>query len=221
MPVYNYTTIDDPFAFGGSATSAIGINAAGQIVGYYGDASGTHGFLLSGGMYTPLDDPSAANQTMASGINNVGQIVGSFQHSSGTTHSFLYNPNGGTYTSVDAVAPDAEALGINDAGQIVGDYRDNTGAIHGFLLINGLHATIDDPLAKSLELGPQRLHHCIGHQQRRPGRRVVRDFGYRQPRLPLQSQRRHLHHPRRSFGGSARHRCVRHQRRGRDRRVLL
>jgi hypothetical protein len=34
MPVYNYTTIDDPFAFGGSATSAIGINAAGQIVGY-------------------------------------------------------------------------------------------------------------------------------------------------------------------------------------------
>jgi len=120
MPVYNYTTIDDPFAFGGSATSAIGINAAGQIVGYYGDASGTHGFLLSGGMYTPLDDPSAANQTMASGINDVGQIVGSFQHSSGTTHSFLYNPNGGTYTSVDAVAPDTEALGINDAGQIVG-----------------------------------------------------------------------------------------------------
>ena len=154
MPVYNYTTIDDPFAFGGSATSAIGINAAGQIVGYYGDASGTHGFLLSGGMYTPLDDPSAANQTMASGINDVGQIVGSFQHSSGTTHSFLYNPNGGTYTSVDAVAPDTEALGINDAGQIVGDYRDNTGAIHGFLLINGLHATIDDPLANPLSLGP-------------------------------------------------------------------
>ena len=91
---------------------------------------------------------------MASGINDVGQIVGSFQHSSGTTHSFLYNPNGGTYTSVDAVAPDTEALGINDAGQIVGDYRDNTGAIHGFLLINGLHATIDDPLANPLSLGP-------------------------------------------------------------------
>jgi hypothetical protein len=32
MPVYNYTTLDDPFQVG-FTTGAIGINDAGQIVG--------------------------------------------------------------------------------------------------------------------------------------------------------------------------------------------
>jgi hypothetical protein len=33
MPVYNYTTLDDPSA--ANYTQAIGINSTGQIVGYY------------------------------------------------------------------------------------------------------------------------------------------------------------------------------------------
>jgi probable HAF family extracellular repeat protein len=41
----NYTTLDVP---GASYTSAQGINASGQIVGYYWDAGGTsHGFLAT------------------------------------------------------------------------------------------------------------------------------------------------------------------------------
>jgi probable HAF family extracellular repeat protein len=51
------TTIDDPFATRG--TRALGINDAGQIVGDYQDASGEHGFLLSGGTFTTIDDPLA------------------------------------------------------------------------------------------------------------------------------------------------------------------
>jgi probable HAF family extracellular repeat protein len=73
----SFTTLDDPsagsgvFIFGG--TYATGINASGQIVGYYNDSSGAshaflysggsnvaHGFLDSGGTYTTIDDPSAA-----------------------------------------------------------------------------------------------------------------------------------------------------------------
>src|SRR5256884_7445278 len=39
-------------------TIASGINAAGQIVGQYTDASNqVHGFLYSNGTYTTLDDP--------------------------------------------------------------------------------------------------------------------------------------------------------------------
>jgi uncharacterized membrane protein len=57
MPVYTYTTLDDPSAT--NFTQAFGINSAGQIVGSYGNASGTHGFLLSGGTYTTIDDPLA------------------------------------------------------------------------------------------------------------------------------------------------------------------
>ena len=55
MPVYNFIPLDDPSATGG--TFATGINASGQIVGHYNTSSGDHGFLLSGGTYTPLDDP--------------------------------------------------------------------------------------------------------------------------------------------------------------------
>jgi probable HAF family extracellular repeat protein len=47
--IYNFTTLDVP---GFQDTSANGINNAGQIVGWCGDTGGTHGFLLSGGMYT-------------------------------------------------------------------------------------------------------------------------------------------------------------------------
>jgi probable HAF family extracellular repeat protein len=42
-----YTTLDDPLVTLG--TLAYGINATGQIVGLYKNATGYHGFLLSGG----------------------------------------------------------------------------------------------------------------------------------------------------------------------------
>jgi probable HAF family extracellular repeat protein len=74
MPVNVYTPLDDPLA--STATGALGINGAGQIVGYYTHASGTHGFLESGGTYTTLDDPSATAGTYATGINGMGQIAG-------------------------------------------------------------------------------------------------------------------------------------------------
>jgi probable HAF family extracellular repeat protein len=48
MPVYTYTTFDDPLATT-NGTIANGINGLGQIVGTYFNASGEHGFLLSGG----------------------------------------------------------------------------------------------------------------------------------------------------------------------------
>src|SRR5437764_13238642 len=84
MPVYTYTTLDDPSA--NNNTQAFGINASGQIVGQYTDASNhTHGFLYSNGTYTTLDDPSASATvgTFALGINDLGQIVGNYGDASG------------------------------------------------------------------------------------------------------------------------------------------
>ncbi len=72
---YHFTTID--FS-GASGTLASDINDAGQIVGfYYESAVVWHGFLLSGGVYTPINVtfPGAYN-TAAQGINKTGQIVG-------------------------------------------------------------------------------------------------------------------------------------------------
>src|SRR5262249_53253906 len=99
---YNFQTIDDPL--GVSGNFALGINARGQIVGQYSDASNvSHGFLLSGGQYTTIDDPSAgtgAGQgTDAGGINASGRIVGTYTDANNVNHGFLLS--GGQYTTLD------------------------------------------------------------------------------------------------------------------------
>jgi len=132
-----YFTLNDPLATGD--TFAYGINDAGQIVGEYSDASGSHGFLLSAGKYTTLDDPSAGgplSSTVARGINNKGQIVGSYRDSANHEHGFLYS--GGFYITLDdpLATQGTEVFGINDAGQIVGRYVD-AGGTHGFLATLG------------------------------------------------------------------------------------
>src|SRR6266566_4485683 len=150
MPVYTYTTLDDPSAVGAN-TFAYGINDTDQIVGVYPDASNKgHGFLLSGGLYDTLDDPLGTNGTFAQGINEAGQIVGSYRDASNKSHGFLYNPNGGTYITLDDPlgTHGTFAQGINDAGQIVGTYYNSIGTgAHGFLYNpnGGTYTTIDDP----------------------------------------------------------------------------
>jgi len=51
MPVDTYATLNDS-SQGIIATDPWAINGSGQIVGYYENASGVHGFLYSGGTYT-------------------------------------------------------------------------------------------------------------------------------------------------------------------------
>ena len=147
MPVYTYTTLNDPLSLGAN-TIARDINSTGQIAGTYVNNGGSHGFLLSGGTYSTLDDPLATNGTFAQGINASGQIVGYYQDAAAIMHGFLYNPNGGTFTTLDdpsGTAATTTASGINATGQIVGSFFMG-GKSHGFLLTNGLYATLDDPL---------------------------------------------------------------------------
>ena len=88
MPTHIFNTFDDPSELTPS-TQALGVNDTDQIVGLYQTASGYHGFLESGGTYTPLDD-SLATATVAQGINGMGQIVGWYNSASGS-HGFLYS----------------------------------------------------------------------------------------------------------------------------------
>jgi probable HAF family extracellular repeat protein len=85
-----FTTLNNP---GNNGTFWRGINASGQIVGYFLAGSFAHGFLynLSSGTFTTLDDPLGTNGTQALGINNLGQIVGSYIDASRHSHGFLYN----------------------------------------------------------------------------------------------------------------------------------
>src|SRR5262245_1998383 len=131
MPIFAYTTLDDPSAVNG--TFATGVNAAGQVVGSYTDASGiSHGFVYAGGGYANFDDPDAGNSgdTLPDGINNLGQIVGWFSNfpqeiaflKIGDSYPFIVNPN-----NVNDVTL---AHGINSQGEVVGEYTDAAGT-HG------------------------------------------------------------------------------------------
>jgi probable HAF family extracellular repeat protein len=120
-------------------------------VGSFTDANGhRHGFLLSDGQYTTLDDPNAGVfGTSAEGINDRGQIVGVYNDVNGYRHGFVLSH--GQYTTLDdplavpGYARGTAAVGINDRGQVVGAYDDSNGAFHGFLLSGGQYTTIDDP----------------------------------------------------------------------------
>src|SRR5712672_2765341 len=123
MAIYTYATFDDPSA-STPFTLAHGLNGMGQIVGTYINTGTQHGFLLSAGTYTTIDDPLGAHSTEALGINGSGQIVGLYAIGS-AQHGFLYNPTGGIYTTIDFPGANGTfAQGINAAGQIVGQYRD-------------------------------------------------------------------------------------------------
>jgi probable HAF family extracellular repeat protein len=119
----------------------------GQIVGFYQNASGTHGFFLSGGIYTTLDDPLATGFTEALGINDAGQVG---TYAAGSFHGFLHLNGNGLYVTIDdplAGSLGTVATGINDAGQIVGYYLDSSNSSHGFLYSGGNYTPLDDLLA--------------------------------------------------------------------------
>jgi probable HAF family extracellular repeat protein len=78
-------------------SSALAINARGQIVGYAGSSSSTttHAFLYSGGTWSDLNSlTSAPGWTLeeATAINASGQIVGYGINSVGYTEAFLLAP---------------------------------------------------------------------------------------------------------------------------------
>lgn len=147
-----FTYIDPPGCFGdsGFASTEMGINAPGDIVGSCVDSNGLHGFLLSKGSYTILDAPGAAGITIASGINPKGDIVGTFTDSNGNGHGFLLSEGEYSIFDVAGAAPPAQtwATAINPNGDILGTYEDQTlpGAPNtGFLLSVGVFSTFKIP----------------------------------------------------------------------------
>jgi probable HAF family extracellular repeat protein len=141
---YAFTTIDYP---NGEFSVATGINARGQVVGYYFDSNfKQHAFLFSGGQYTTLNDPNGRPVDSVGEINDQGQIVGDYFDPNGG-HGFLLSR--GQYTTLDN--PNAVygtvAEGINTAGQIVGIFFDSHFTRHGFLFNGGQYTTLDDPNA--------------------------------------------------------------------------
>ncbi len=78
-----------------------GLNLQGDITSIYCSSSACnnpfatsasiHGFLLSGGIYTSIDPPTAT-LSFALGINGSGDIVGLYEDASGAIHGYLRTP---------------------------------------------------------------------------------------------------------------------------------
>ncbi len=122
---------------GRNNSEARGINAGGEITGYFFDDAGiNHGFALSNkGVLKQLDVPGAGD-TAAWGINNRGSVVGSFDDYDPlgnfiAEHGFIWD--GSNFSVVDFPgAADTRAYGINDRGEMVGDWDDGF-IVHGFV----------------------------------------------------------------------------------------
>jgi probable HAF family extracellular repeat protein len=120
----------------GITTTAIagrGINDRGDIVGWYADSSGVqHGFLLSGGTATTIDNPGGF--TNLEGINNKGEISGLYTDASANRHGFIYDI--GTKTFTELTVPNdtfVEAWGLNDKGVVAVDGENSDGSFTGYL----------------------------------------------------------------------------------------
>jgi probable HAF family extracellular repeat protein len=129
-----FSTIDFP---GATLTNAQGINAGGDVVGFYNDTAGrTHGFVYSGGNFQSVDYPDAKS-TQLRGIGPSGDVVGSYQrqNESGAVpaHGFLLTRQGEYHTVDYPGHQNTIAQRILPNGTILGCYHDadTMGTMHG------------------------------------------------------------------------------------------
>jgi uncharacterized membrane protein len=138
-----YTQIDPP---GAIASSAWGIDTAGNLTGYWFDASGhPNGFILSGGIYTTIDYPGAQD-TYVYGMNDLGQVVG---YSDDLGLGFVYDVQTQTFTTINypgAVVTIPTV--INNAGTIAGYFGSASGTVYGFELVGSAYRLIAPPVSK-------------------------------------------------------------------------
>ena len=115
-----FHSIDVP---GAAATRAFGINAAGEVVGSYTDATATYGFLWRKGKVTTIAFPGAIS-TEAWGINPRGDIVGRYRIA-GDARTFGFLLRRGVFTDI-SVAGHLHTLPIKitSSGVIVGCFHD-------------------------------------------------------------------------------------------------
>lgn len=126
-----YTTLDEPSGFN---TEARGINASGEIAGFYQTdttcvegpvdirylpSCHKHGFTYANGTYTTVDVPGAVS-TVVNGLNDLGDLVGDYTNPDGSIHGFLWLHTG-TITNLDnARAAVTIPMGVNKSMNVVG-----------------------------------------------------------------------------------------------------
>jgi hypothetical protein len=87
----HFREFNDPNAGTATGEGTIGftVNNHGTLVGYYIDSSMvSHGYVLSHGKWTTVDDPNGVSSNLQS-INDRGTLLGTYNDAAGATHGFI------------------------------------------------------------------------------------------------------------------------------------
>ena len=139
----SFSSLPDPS--GASAIWAFDINDAGVVVGNTLSSGGSRGFVRTGGTYTALTYPGAAN-TYAFGINALGQIVGAYDDGTPNAAGHGYLLSGGNFSSISVPGSTSTYVyGVNDSCVLAGTYVAASGQVSGFTRNNGGYASVNVP----------------------------------------------------------------------------
>jgi len=136
----------------GSTSQALGINSAGQVVGYSFIASGSnvsHAFLYGNGSMQDLGT-FGGTSSEAYDINDSGAVVGDYTVSGADFHAFLYG-NGAVQDLGTLGGSISRAEAINNSGGITGFAAVAGGKLHAFLYANGTMEDLGSLSANSSE----------------------------------------------------------------------
>lgn len=138
-----YTVVDEPNAVtneSGQGTFITGINASGEVTGYYNDKNTfvINGFTRdSSGSFQLFSAPGSGTNfgagTFASAVNTSGQVTGNFLDDSFVSHPYLLSSAGIMTEFSITAATQTYALSLNDGGTVLGQYTDSNSLQHGFL----------------------------------------------------------------------------------------
>jgi hypothetical protein len=147
---FTYAPINVP---GAVSTQARGINANGEIVGFYETSTActdvvlavpncpTHGYKYVNGSFIKLKVPNSVS-TAVMGVNDLGDLVGFYTKADGTKHGFIwYHQNVVKTIDYPGTSFITVPMGINKAGTVVGglwsESETGTFAQGGWVWVNG------------------------------------------------------------------------------------
>ena len=128
-------SIQDLGTLGGVYSTAVDINASGQVIGMSDVAGGgtQHAFLWTAAAGMQDLTTLLGGVTNVVAINDAGQIAGDYIAANGATHAFLYSTASGLRDLGTLGGITSASTGLNDNGQVVGSSTTTAGATHAFL----------------------------------------------------------------------------------------